>query len=58
MLEAGAEITAAEEMGEDVGDEVELAGPVEVELHPAIRTQAAAAHARGVRMTEVIMAER
>lgn len=58
MLDAGAEVTAADEVDEDGGDEVEPAVPVEVELHPAISRQAAAAHARGVRMTEVIMFER
>ena len=50
-LDAGAEMTAADAV---VGA-VELAVPVDVELHPANSRPAAATHARGVRMTEVIM---
>lgn len=52
-LEAGAEMAAAD----DVDDAVELAVPVDVPLHPASSRAAAAAHTRGVRMTEVIMTE-
>ena len=52
-LEAGAEMAATD----DVDDAVELAVPVDVPLHPASSRPAAAAHTRGVRVTEVTVTE-
>ena len=52
-LDAGAEMTAADAV---VGA-VELAVPVDLELHPANSRPAAATHARGILMTEVIITD-